>query len=155
MKTLRFVVRLKPYKRVCRTFSPKERKVDYDNDLESFFKKCYSKMGEDTHYIYVDLIHDSKKKIKKIIRKIYSLENPKVYIHKGRMVYLYAEGMIFGIDLEIVDYLGIDRGKVITKLHNLSGCRSIDTEIFNKYSNVMTKINNKVRLIPYLYDIDN
>ena len=63
--------------------------------------------------------------------------------------------MIFGIDLEIVDYLGIDRGKVITKLHNLSGCRSIDTEIFNKYSNVMTKINNKVRLIPYLYDIDN
>jgi hypothetical protein len=137
------------------TFSPKERKVDYDNDLESFVKKCYSKMGEDTHYIYVDLIHDSKKKIKKIIRKIYSLENPKVYIHKGRMVYLYAEGMIFGIDLEIVDYLGIDRGKVITKLHNLSGCRSIDTEIFNKYSNVMTKINNKVRLIPYLYDIDN
>ncbi len=137
------------------TFSPKERKVDYDNDLESFFSMCYSKMGEKLHYIYVDLIHDSKKKIKKIIRKIYSLKNPIIYINKNRMVYIYSEGMIFGIDLEIVEYLGIKRDKVITKLRNLSGCRFIDTEIFNKYKGIMTKINNKVRLIPYLYDIEN
>jgi hypothetical protein len=137
------------------TFSPKERKIDFDNDLDSFFIICYSKIGEKIHYIYIDLIHDSKKKIKKILRKIYSLENPKIYIHKDRMVYIYSDGMIFGIDLEIVNYIGIKKDKVITKLNNLSGCRFIDMEIFNKYKTVMTKINNKVRLIPYLYDIEN
>ena len=123
-------------------------------NLKSFFEKCYSKIGESIPYIYIDLIHDSKKKIKKIIKKIYSLKNPKIYIHKDRMVYIYDEGMIFGVDLEIVNLLGIDTQKVITKLQNLSGCRFVDIEIFNIYKDIMSKINNKVRLIPYLYDLE-
>jgi hypothetical protein len=137
------------------TFSTKERKVDYDKDLSSFIQKCYNSIDDKITYIYVDPLHDSRKKVKKIIKKIFSLENPKLYIHKDRMVYLYSEGLIFGIDLEIIDFLGIDRKKVLTKLHNLSGCLLVDAEIFNKYKNIMTKINNKVRLLPYLYDIEN
>ncbi len=82
-----------------------------------------------------------------------SLREPTIYIHDERMVYIYGEGMIFGVDLEIISYLGIDTNKVETKLCNLSGCLLVDTEIFNKYSNIMTKINNKVKFIPYLYDI--
>jgi len=96
-----------------------------------------------------------EKKINKILRKIYSLKNPKLYIHNDRMVYLYAEGMIFGIDLDVVEYLGIEPNRVITKLRNLSGCLLMDTEIFNKYKNIMTKINNKVRFLPYLCDIES
>ena len=134
------------------TFSVKERKVDYEKDVIKFIHNCYNNIGKDIHYLYVDPIHDSRKKINKILRKIYSLKNPKLYIHDDRMVYLYAEGVVFGIDLEIVEYLGIDPNKVVTKLRNLSGCLLVDTEIFNKYKYIMTKINNKVRFLPYLYD---
>jgi|TARA_B110000211_G_C14074885_1_gene551587 hypothetical protein len=139
----------------CWTFSPKERKVEYEKDVTNFIYKCYNKIGDGIPYIYVDLIHDSRKKIKKIIRKIYSFERPIIYVHEDRMVYLYAEGMIFGIDLEIVSYLGIDPDKVVTKLCNLSGCLLVGTEIFNKYNDVMTKINNKVKFLPYLFDIES
>lgn len=137
------------------TFSSKERKIDYDNDLDSFTKKCYSKIGNDVHYIYVDFIHDTKKKIKKILKKIYHSKGIKIYIDGGRMVYLYTDGIIFGVDLEIVEYIGISRDKVISKLLNLSDCRFIDMEIFNKYKTIMTKINNRVKLVPYFYDIEN
>tara|TARA_R110002126_G_scaffold17994_1_gene69403 strand:+ start:372 stop:974 length:603 start_codon:yes stop_codon:yes gene_type:complete len=139
----------------CWTFSPKERRVDYEKDVKKFIYNSYNRIGDEIHYIYVDIIHDSRKKINKILRKIYSLKNPKLYIHNDRMVYLYAEGMIFGIDLDVVEYLGIEPNRVITKLRNLSGCLLMDTEIFNKYKNIMTKINNKVRFLPYLCDIES
>jgi hypothetical protein len=129
--------------------------VEYEKDVTNFINKCYNKIGEGIPYIYLDLIHDSRKKINKILRKIYSFEKPIIYIHEDRMVYLYSEGMIFGIDLEIVNYLGIDPNKVVTKLRNLSGCLLVGTEIFNKYKDIMTKINNKVKFIPYLYDIES
>lgn len=137
------------------TFNPKERKVDYQKDLTKFIFNCYEEIGNDLTYIYVDFIHDSRKKIHKILRKIYSLNNPTIYIHEDRMVYIYEEGLIFGVDLEIVDYLGINKEKVKTKLRNLSSCLLEDMEIFINYKYIMTKINNKVRFLPYLYDIDS
>ena len=147
------------HKKICDniewTFSPKERRVDYEKDISKFIFNTYNSIGDNIHYIYVDPIHDSRKKINKILRKIYSLKTPRLYVHNDRMVYLYGEGMVFGVDLEVVDYIGIDTKKVVSKLCNLSGCLLVDTEIFNKYKNIMTKINNKVRFLPYLCDIES
>jgi len=137
------------------TFSTKERKVDYDKDIESFMSNCYSNIGKDINYIYIDVIHDSKKKIKKIIRKIYSLKNPKVYNHLNRMIYIYGDNIVFGVDIEILSYIGIDYNKVLTKLSKIPNCLFIDEKIFNIYRGMINKINGKVRLIPYIYEIEN
>ena len=137
------------------TFSTKERKVDYDKDIKRFMEECYSHIGEDINYVYVDLIHDSKKKIKKIIKKIYSLSNPKVYNHYNRMIYIYGDNIVFGVYIEILHYIGIDYNKVLTKLSKIPNCLFIDEKIFNIYKGMITKISDKVRLVPYLYDIEN
>lgn len=137
------------------TFSTKERKVDYDKDIESFMSNCYSNIGKGVNYIYVDVIHDSKKKIKKIIRKIYSLKNPKVYNHLNRMIYIYGDNIVFGVDTEMLSYIGIDYKKVLDKLSKISNCLFIDEKIFNIYKSIINKINGKVRLIPYIYEIEN
>ena len=102
------------------TFSTKERKVDYDKDIKSFMSNCYSNIGKDINYVYIDIIHDSKKKIKKIIKKIYSLKNPKVYNHLNRMIYIYGENIVFGVDIEVLNYIGIDYKKVLDKLSKIS-----------------------------------
>ena len=137
------------------TFSTKERKVDYDKDIESFMSNCYSNIGKDINYVYIDVIHDSKKKIKKIIRKIYSLKNPKVYNHLNRMIYIYGDNIVFGVDTEILSYIGIDYNKILTKLSKIPNCLFIDEKIFNIYRGIINKINGKVRLIPYIYEIEN
>jgi len=137
------------------TFSTKERKVDYDKDIESYMSNCYSNIGKDINYIYVDVIHDSKKKIKKIIRKIYSLKNPKVYNHLNRMIYIYGDNIVFGVDTEMLSYIGIDYNKVLDKLSKISNCLFIDEKIFNIYKSIINKINGKVRLIPYIYELEN
>lgn len=137
------------------TFSTKERKVDYDKDIESFMSNCYSNIGKDINYIYIDIIHDSKKKIKKIINKIYSFKNPKVYVHLNRMIYIYGDNIVFGVDIEILNYIGIDHKKVLDKLSKISNCLFIDEKIFNIYKSIINKINGKVRLIPYIYELEN
>ena len=137
------------------TFSTKERKVDYDKDIESFMSNCYSNIGKDINYVYIDVIHDSKKKIKKIIRKIYSLKNPKVYNHLNRMIYIYGDNIVFGVDTEMLSYIGIDYKKVLDKLSKISNCLFIDEKIFNIYKSIINKINGKVRLIPYIYELEN
>lgn len=136
------------------TFSTKERKVDYDKDLESFISSCYSNVGKDVNYIYVDLIHDSKKKIIKIIKKIYSLNELTIYNHLNRMIYIYGDNMIFGVDLEILEYIGVNKVKVIEKLKKIPNSLFIDEKIFNKYKGLITKINNNIKLLPYLYNIE-
>ena len=137
------------------TFSTKERKVDYDKDIESFMSNCYSNIGKDINYVYIDVIHDSKKKIKKIIRKIYSLKNPKVYNHLNRMIYIYGENIVFGVDIEVLNYIGIDYKKVLDNLSRIPNCLFIDEKIFNIYKSIINKINGKVRLIPYIYELEN
>jgi len=137
------------------TFSTKERKVDYDKDIESFMSNCYSNIGKDINYVYIDVIHDSKKKIKKIIRKIYSLKNPKVYNHLNRMIYIYGENIVFGVDIEVLNYIGIDYKKVLDKVSRIPNCLFIDEKIFNIYKSIINKINGKVRLIPYIYELEN
>ena len=137
------------------TFSTKERKVDYDKDIKSFMSNCYSNIGKDINYVYIDIIHDSKKKIKKIIKKIYSLKNPKVYNHLNRMIYIYCENIVFGVDIEVLNYIGIDYKKVLDKLSKISNCLFIDEKIFNIYKSIINKINGKVRLIPYIYELEN
>jgi len=134
------------------TFSTKERKVDYDKDIESFMSNCYSNIGKDINYVYIDVIHDSKKKIKKIIRKIYSLKNPKVYNHLNRMIYIYGDNIVFGVDTEMLSYIGIDYNKILTKLSKISNCLFIDENI---YKSIINKINGKVRLVPYIYELEN
>jgi hypothetical protein len=137
------------------TFSTKERKVDYDKDIKSFMSNCYSNIGKDVNYVYIDIIHDSKKKIKKIIKKIYSLKNPKVYNHLNRMIYIYGENIVFGVDIEVLNYIGIDYKKVLDKLSKISNCLFIDEKIFNIYKSIINKINGKVRLVPYIYELEN
>ena len=92
---------------------------------------------------------------KKIIRKIYSLKNPKVYNHLNRMIYIYGDNIVFGVDTEMFSYIGIDFKKVLDKLSKISNCLFIDEKIFNIYKSIINKINGKVRLIPYIYELEN
>ncbi len=133
------------------TFNQKEKKVEYENDIKEFVDYCYNRIGNDIPYIYVDVIHDKKSKIKKIIKKIKSLNTPISYLSNNNMLYIYGDNLIFGVDLNIVEYIGVKKEKIISIINPIEEVTLSENEIFNKCKEIVVKINNGDKMIPYIY----
>ena len=134
------------------TFSTKERKSEYEIDLDSFISKCYNTFGEHLPYVYLDLLMGKRMVNFRIIRKILSLNNPITYISDSNMVYIYGENIIFGIDLNIVSLFEEKYEKILNKVKNLENNTLVDLEIFNKCKELIFKLKNKDKYIPYIYE---
>ena len=134
------------------TFSTKERKSEYEIDLDSFISKCYNTFGEHLPYVYLDLLMGKRMVNFRIIRKILSLNNPITYISDSNMVYIYGENIIFGIDLNVVSLFEEKYEKILTKVKNLQNNTLVDLEIFNKCKDLILKLKNKDKYIPYIYE---
>jgi len=133
------------------TFSTKERKVDYEFDIEIFKSGCYKKIGSHLHYVYIDILHGKYKINKKIIQKIYTLNNPISYISKNNMLYIFDENIVFGIDLNVCELIGIPNTKIIERITSLPNSILLGNEIFNKCKDLIKKIDNRERILPYVY----
>tara|TARA_B100001769_G_scaffold245957_1_gene216085 strand:- start:1030 stop:1659 length:630 start_codon:yes stop_codon:yes gene_type:complete len=133
------------------TFNPTERKVDFEGDIERFKDLCYSSIGKHLHYVYIDPLHSKKKIIKKILNKIYSFNECFLYITPTNMLYIYSENLIFGVDLNVLDFIGIKKDKILDKIEKLSNCFLVRNEIFNICKEFKEKINNREKMIPYIY----
>jgi len=96
-------------------FSRRERRSDYENSLDKFNKECIKRYCNQFSYVFLDLICDSRKKIKKIIREIYRNEGHFI-ISNNQMLYIYFNNIIIGIDLNQLYYIGIDNSKILSKL---------------------------------------
>jgi len=132
------------------TFLPTERRVDYDNDIIIFKKVCYDNFGSELSYVYIDPIHDKPQKIKKILKKIYSLKESISYFTNKNMLYILGENIIFGVNLEITEFIGIKTNSIITRVVNLRNSVLIDNEIFNKCKEFIKKLDNEYKLVPYV-----
>lgn len=132
------------------TFNSKERKADFESDIESFKEFCYNSFGDNIPYVYLDILYGKKNINKKIIKKILTLVKPYIYLSDNNMVYIFGDNIIFGIDLNILDYFDGKKEKTLRVINNLNSAVLIDSEIFNKYRDFLYKIKNKNRLIPYI-----
>lgn len=136
------------------TFSTKERKSEYETDLDSFITYCYNSFGNNIPYVYLDIIMGKRTVNFRIIRKILSLKNPTTYITDTNMVYIYGENIIFGIDLNVVSLFKNRTEKIVNKLKNLENNTLVDLEIFNKCEDLILNLKNKNKYIPYIYDYE-
>jgi len=137
------------------TFNKRERKIDFENDLELFKDFCIESFGENIPYVYFDILYGKKNINYRILRKLLSLKNPITYIVDNGMVYIYSENIIFGIDLNILDFFKGKKDKVIKKLKNIKNNVFANNEIFNSNGDLLIKVKNKKRLIPYITNILN
>lgn len=130
------------------TFNQKEKKIEYDIDTLTFYKFCFKHMKTRYKYVYVDPIHDSLSNIKKIIKKIKSLKNTKVY-QEDDYIYIYGDNLIFGIDLNIIDFIGIDKYKLKNKIEKITNVLLSKNDIFICYNDLISEFNNDVKYITY------
>jgi len=132
------------------TFSKTERKVEFEEDIINFKSLCYDQVGQHLHYLYVDPLHSKLSIIKKIIRKIYSLKESISYLSPTNMLYILGDDIIFGLDLNVLEFIGVSPSKIINRIKTLSDSTLIGNEIFNKCKGLIKKLNNRDKLVPYI-----
>ncbi len=136
------------------TFARTERRDIFANDVEEFITLVNQDLVKKVDYIFMDLILFHPTTIKKIIRKIFSLSNKIAFKHK-EMVYIYGGDLIFGIDLSMMEYMGINVTTVENKIKRICKVFLEDSEIFIEYKDNMERLDHSVKYIPYLYAIKN
>ena len=136
------------------TFKRTEKRDKFQEDLNWFISKVYSDLTKQIIYVFVDPIQYKKNTLIKIIRKIYSLEKPITYIN-GEMAYIYGEYILFGVDLKLLRYMGLNVDKIKDKFKKISHEFLTDTNILIEYKKNVEALGNQVRYIPYLYHIRN
>lgn len=136
------------------TFKKTEKRDNFNQDLDWFITKVYTDLIKKVNYVYIDMIQYKKQTLIKIVRKIYSLKNIVTFIHND-MVYLYGDNIIFGLDLKLYKYMGMNAIKLKDKIKLISTDFLSDSEILIEYKNIVDTLNGKIRIIPYLYSIRN
>jgi len=136
------------------TFKKTEKRDKFTEDLDWFITKVYNDLVKDINYVFVDPIQFRPHTIIKIIRKIYNIKNIITYINDD-MVYIYGEKLIFGVDLRLLRFIGVDTDKLINKLKQKSADFLMGKEILIEYKKTVETLGNKARYIPYLFSIRN
>jgi hypothetical protein len=136
------------------TVKKTEDRDKHQDDLNWFQHKIYNQLISNVNYIIVDPIQQNKKTIKKIINKIYSLNNIISY-EKYNMIYIYSDNLIFGIDLNLLKFIGLNTNKIRQKIKKISDTYLIGNEIISYYKQYIEYLNNNVKYIPLLYYIFN
>ena len=65
------------------------------------------------------------------------------------MLYIFGDNLIFGIDLNICEFIGVKKNKIINKVNSISNVTLRQNEIFNICKDLIK--NNREKLIPYIY----
>jgi hypothetical protein len=136
------------------TFKRTEKRDKYESDLKWFISKVYADLTNDLSYVFVDPIQYRRKTLIKIIKKIYSLKDPISFLNE-QMLYVYGDTFIFGIDLKLLAFMGVDTDKIKTRIKAISSVFLSDAKILIEYKKNIEALENKVRYLPYLYSIRN
>jgi hypothetical protein len=131
-----------------------ESRDKHNIELEWFKHFAYHELIKDINYIFVDPIQYKKKSLLKILKKIYTIPNKISYQHND-MIYIYSDKFIFGIDLKLIKYIGLDVSKIKRKIINVSSVFLEGADIFIEYKYIIDDMENQVRFLPYLYSIKN
>lgn len=141
-------------KNIFWTFKRTVKRQLYDVDLESFIRHAYKKATSNLNYVDLDLIQSSKSKIIKIIKHLLGLKDVISYESKNSVIYIYSNNIIFGIDLNLIEYVGFNPDKVREKIKDKSAVFLEGEEILIEYKNHLERLDNDIKLIPFLYFIN-
>jgi hypothetical protein len=134
------------------TCTSSEGRDKFREDVFHFVYMVYKDLFEKVSYVFVDPIQYKSKALLKITRKILSSENKITYIH-GKMIYIFTDNIIFGVDLNLLEYIGLDFGKIKSKIISMSSVFLVHEDIFIEYKHTIEDFDNQYRYIPYLYSI--
>ncbi len=135
------------------TFNKQERRVLFEEDLFYFIENSYKFIKENIEYIFIDFVLFSDNKIKKVFNRIKESNNNISFLH-NKMIYIYTNDFIFGIDLRQIEFMGYNVDSFLKKIKNLSKVFLDNDEILIEYKNKLGMLEDEVKYVPLLYSIN-
>jgi len=136
------------------TYAKEEDRNGYVKGLGKFKEYIRRKFLISTAYKFIDPFELSISQVKDTIR--YIMAGPIVtFFPNNRMVYILRGKVIFGIDLEVIKFIGINRNKFLNKIKAIKNNTLLNSEIIIEYKDYTNLFGDDIKYIPYLYSIDN
>lgn len=135
------------------TFKRTEKRDKHSEDLNWFILKVYGDLLIKLSYIFVDPIQYNSKTLVKIIRKILNIKNKTCYL-TGSMVYIYGHEYIFGIDLKLLEFVGLNINKTMSKIRLTCDTLLTDDNVADLKADFQI-FPNVSKYIPYLFSLRN
>lgn len=136
------------------TFKKTEKREIHEEDIFFFTENAYKHLIHNVQYIFIDPILFKRSKIKKILRKIDGIDKLYAYTH-GNMIYLFGDNLIFGIDIKLIEYIGLNTNKMLNKIKQKCYIFLDKKDIFIEYKSRVEILNDEVKYIPLLYSIEH
>jgi hypothetical protein len=136
------------------TFKKTEKRELHEEDIYYFVESSYKNLIKDVIYTFIDPIQFSRKNIIKFLKALNKTKKIISYKHDN-MIYICFNNYVFGIDLKLTEFIGLNTDKLLNKIKNKSNSFLDKNMIFIEYKNRIENLDNQVKYIPYLYSIEN
>ena len=131
------------------TFDKVERRNEYERDLKMFNDSLIKTIKKNIKYEFFNIYIEPISRIKKLISFIKSPKIKYIYIFNDH-IYMYYNNIVYGISLSDIQYLGINKNRILRLLNSNSS--NIIVENHDFLSKKMRQIIKEDKiLIPYLY----
>lgn len=131
------------------TFDKVERRNEYERDLKMFNDSLIKTIKKNIKYEFFNIYIEPISRIKKLISFIKSPKIKYIYIFNDH-IYMYYNNVVYGISLSDIQYLGINKNRILRLLNSNSS--NIIVENHDFLSKKMRQIIKEDKiLIPYLY----
>jgi hypothetical protein len=129
------------------TFKKSEGRSEFEQDLNLFYKYIFNNILSRVKYYYINILSLGYNKLKKLYNIFNSNERKYIYISNNVLYTMYGEDII-GVSLDILEYCGIKRDKVLSLLSSNPNNKIIDdaSRIVIKYRKYL---GNKKYAVPY------
>lgn len=135
------------------TFTRRERRKEYNDDLNSFKEYCILKDVKNIKYSYIDIINYPLSRIKKMIKYINSYDVKYCFITKNsNFIFIYSKkyNTVWGLSLTLCEYIGIAKKKVIEKIR-INPYNNIIKDITVISEDIRKKVGNNTHYLLPIY----
>ena len=94
------------------TFGKREKRTDYEKDIEKFQEYVLKRAFQNIKYYYLNILTVKYDKIKKLLDIIHNSDIKTFYVDR-KMIYMFYRDYVLGLSVDILEYLGIKRKKVL------------------------------------------
>jgi hypothetical protein len=141
------------------TFKKTENRELHDEDIYNFSLNVYKNLIKNVKYYFLDFISLKKSNVKKFLYIFYNNKSI-TYRHQQLiknidMAYIYMDNVIYGIDLNLLEYIGFNKNKILDRISKNTKVFLEQNNIFIEYKKGIDFLDNQVKYIPYLYTIKN
>lgn len=133
------------------TFGKREKRVDYEKDVEKFQEYVLKYALKNIKYFYLNILKLKYEKMKKLMNIINNRDEKFFYVDK-KMFYMFYKNYVLGLSIDILEYVGISRKKIL----NLIQKNKENKIYFSNYQfNFKLKkiIDSKKYVIPYFISL--